>query len=105
MTVSALFRRRNTCSSPGRRGRRGRAGYAGRVAADLPFDTASWGRRVLALLVDYAAYGWRPRDDLALALYHLGDVAGSNEICRQILADPLLPPGERERIERNLRGA
>ena len=25
------------------------------AAADLPFDTASWGRRVLALLVDYAA--------------------------------------------------
>jgi uncharacterized RDD family membrane protein YckC len=25
------------------------------AAADLPFETASWGRRVLALLVDYAA--------------------------------------------------
>jgi tetratricopeptide (TPR) repeat protein len=55
------------------------------------------------LLVDYAAYGWRPRDDLALALYHLGDIAGSNEMCRQMLADPQLPPRERERIERNLR--
>ncbi|HEX7914635.1 glycosyltransferase [Rudaea sp.] len=54
------------------------------------------------LLVDRTAWGWRPRDDLALALFHLGDEAGCIGIYRQMLDDPELPPGERERVERNL---
>ena len=63
-------------------------------AIPLPQDT---------LLIDYAAYGWRPRDDLALALFHLGDIEGSNAVYREMLADPTLPARERERVERNLR--
>src|SRR3954452_1051224 len=54
-TVSALFRRCNgrrrgcVSAAPG-------AGYADPVPVqELPFETASWARRVLALLVDYAA--------------------------------------------------
>ena len=54
MTVSGLFRRRNRCPAADRR--TPAPGYPDRVpATELPFETASWGRRILALLVDYAA--------------------------------------------------
>lgn len=54
------------------------------------------------LLVDRTAWGWRVRDDLAIALFHLGDDAGCEAIYRQMLEDPNLPANERERIRRNL---
>src|SRR3954453_12480775 len=54
LTVTGLFRRRNR-SRPGSWGTTCR-GYPDRVpTTELPFETASWGRRVLALVVDYAA--------------------------------------------------
>jgi glycosyltransferase involved in cell wall biosynthesis len=54
------------------------------------------------LLVDHSAYGWRSRDDLAMALFHLGDEAGCAAAYRAMLADPALPAADRERVERNL---
>lgn len=54
------------------------------------------------LLVDRTASGWRARDDLAIALFHLGDEAGCVAIYRQMLDDPELPADERARVQRNL---
>lgn len=53
-------------------------------------------------LVDRTAYGWRPLDDLAIALFHLGDDPGCAAIYRRMLDDPELPTEERARVRRNL---
>lgn len=53
------------------------------------------------LFVNQNAYGWRPWDDLASALFELRDFQGSVSTYRRLLADPHLPPGERQRVERN----
>lgn len=53
------------------------------------------------LMVDMSVYCWRARDELALALYFLGDHAGCAQVCDELLADPRLPPNERERIGEN----
>ncbi len=63
-------------------------------ATPLPADT---------LLVNTNAYGWRPWDDLAVALFELKDLEGCAEAFRHILGHHQLPPAERERVERNLR--
>jgi glycosyltransferase involved in cell wall biosynthesis len=55
------------------------------------------------LLVDHSAYGWRSRDDLAIALFHLGDKAGCVAEYRVMLVDPALPGPERDRVQRNLK--
>jgi glycosyltransferase involved in cell wall biosynthesis len=55
------------------------------------------------LLVNTNAYGWRPWDDLAIALFELKDMEGCAEAFRHILGDHQLPPTERERVEKNLR--
>jgi glycosyltransferase involved in cell wall biosynthesis len=55
------------------------------------------------LLVDRSAWGWRSRDDLAMALFHLGDEAGCAQIYLQMLAAPDLPENEQVRIQRNLK--
>ena len=54
------------------------------------------------LLVDRSAWGWRSRDDLAIALFHLGDEAGCVQTYRQMLDAADLPESERTRIQRNL---
>lgn len=71
--------------------------YAKR-ACDTPLTTDK-------VLVDAAAYGWRPRDDLVRAAFALGDYRECIEACRQMLADPQLPPGDRARVQRNLQRA
>jgi tetratricopeptide (TPR) repeat protein len=54
------------------------------------------------LFVNKNAYGWRPWDDLAAAMFELRDFSGCASAYRRVLSDPLLPAGERERVERNL---
>ena len=63
-------------------------------ATPLPTDT---------LLVNTNAYGWRPWDDLAVALFELKDMEGCSEAFRHILSNHQLPPAERERVEKNLK--
>lgn len=53
-------------------------------------------------MVDRAAHGWRPRDDLAVGLFQLGEIAASVRIYREMLGDPGLPDSERARVQRNL---
>ncbi|TLY48118.1 MAG: family 2 glycosyl transferase [Gammaproteobacteria bacterium] len=55
-------------------------------------------------LVDLGAWSWKPLDDIAAALLQMGDEAGAVAAYRQMLADPLLPQGERQRVQRNLSG-
>jgi hypothetical protein len=78
-----------------KRQRYAQAGDCARAALALPQPSDT-------LLVEKAAYGWRPRDDLAIALFHLGDEAGCIDVYRQMLADPQLPASERERVQCNL---
>jgi hypothetical protein len=66
-----------------------------RIACATPMPTDT-------LLVNTNAYGWRPWDDLAVALFELKDAAGCIEALRHILSHHELPPAERERVERNL---
>jgi hypothetical protein len=54
------------------------------------------------LLVNQNAYGWRPWDDLALALFETRDFHGCAAAYRRLLADTRLPAAERERVVRNL---
>jgi glycosyltransferase involved in cell wall biosynthesis len=54
------------------------------------------------LFLDRAVYEWRARDELAVAAYWCGDKALSAQLCRELLADPRLPPDQRERVQKNL---
>jgi len=81
-----------------KRGRFAEAREYARRACGIPATTDT-------VLVDAAAYGWRPRDDLVRASFALGDYRECIEICRQMLQDPQLPRGDRARVERNLQRA
>ena len=52
--------------------------------------------------MDQTVYDWRARDEWSVAAYWCGDRELSARLCRELLADPRLPPGERERVQRNL---
>lgn len=78
-----------------KRGRFGQARDCARAAIALPPSTDR-------LLVDRSAWGWRSRDDLAMALFHLGDETACVGIYREMLTDSDLPGPERARIQRNL---
>ncbi|MEP7043306.1 MAG: glycosyltransferase [Dokdonella sp.] len=54
------------------------------------------------LFIDRTVYDWRGRDELSIALYYCDERAASAQLCRELLVDPRLPPGEQERIRRNL---
>ena len=54
------------------------------------------------LFIDRAAHTWRARDEFSIAAYWCADYADSARECRALLADPNLPSGERERVQRNL---
>lgn len=54
------------------------------------------------LLVDLDCYIWRPHDDLAMALFELGDRTGCAVVYRRLLADPRVPAAQVERMRRNL---
>ena len=54
------------------------------------------------LFIDRTVYDWRARDELAVSAYWCGDRELSARLCRELLADPRLPAGERERITKNL---
>ena len=45
---------------------------------------------------------WRARDEWSIAAYWCGDKALSARLCRELLADPRLPPEQRERVRANL---
>jgi glycosyltransferase involved in cell wall biosynthesis len=78
-----------------KRGRHAQARDCARAAIALP-PTGDH------LLVDRTAWGWRSRDDLAIALFHLGDESGCADVYRQMLSDPDFPANERARVLRNL---
>jgi glycosyltransferase involved in cell wall biosynthesis len=54
------------------------------------------------LFVDRGVHDWRARDELAVSSYWCGEYARSAQLCRELLASPLLPEAERARIEANL---
>ncbi|MFC5490941.1 glycosyltransferase [Dokdonella soli] len=54
------------------------------------------------LQVNHSAYGWLPRNALAGALFALKDYQGCLVACREMLADPSLPPAERARVNENI---
>lgn len=58
-----------------------------------------------SLRVNRPAYGWLARYELAAALYELRDYAACIAVCREMLADPLLPPGEVPRVRQNIAAA
>jgi GR25 family glycosyltransferase involved in LPS biosynthesis/tetratricopeptide (TPR) repeat protein len=68
--------------------------FASRAVA-IPFPAEE------RLFVDVGAHGWSARDELAIAEYYLGHHEASFDLNCALLADPLLPDGERERIEGN----
>ena len=67
----------------------------GRIAAALPVPGD-------LLFTDHTVYGWRARDEVAIAEYWCGNYAESARLCRELLADPRLPDGERARVQANL---
>ena len=66
-----------------------------RIAMELPVPED-------VLFIDQAVHAWRARDEFSVAAYWCGDYADSARECRNLLADPRLPIGERERVQRNL---
>ena len=68
---------------------------AAQIAANTPVPAD-------LLFLDSTVYEWRARDELAVAAYWVGDRELSARICRELLADPRLPAGQRERIKQNL---
>ncbi len=54
------------------------------------------------LFVSPDCYGWRARDELAVANYWVGRYDESAALARGLLADPALPDEHRSRIEQNL---
>ncbi len=67
----------------------------GRIAAALPVPGD-------LLFIDHTVYGWRARDEVAVAEYWCGNYAESARLCRELLADARLPAGERARVQANL---
>ena len=57
------------------------------------------------LFVSRHAHGWMPRYELAAALYALQDYAACVAVCREMLADPTLPPAEVPRVQQNIAAA
>ena len=57
------------------------------------------------LNVDLTVYHWRARDELALAAYFIDDYDTCLALWKELLADPRLPPNERERVKTNLEAA
>ena len=55
------------------------------------------------LFLDAAVYGWRAREELALALYYSGNKAEAANVWRGLLAGGDLPASERPRVQENLR--
>lgn len=58
-----------------------------------------------ALIVEASVYEWRARDELAVACFACGERRESARLWRELLADPRLPAGERQRVQRNLDAA
>lgn len=54
------------------------------------------------LFVVPACYGWRARDELSISSYWVGRYDESAALAQAVLANPELPAGERERVEKNL---
>lgn len=54
------------------------------------------------LFLDEEVYVWRARDELALASHFVGDHQIALALATDLLADPRLPEGQRERISANL---
>jgi len=71
------------------------ARHFAQIAASLPVPDD-------VLFIDRAVHDWRARDELSIATYWCGDYAQSAALCRELLAGPHLPPGERERVQKNL---
>jgi hypothetical protein len=66
-----------------------------RIAYAMPLPTDS-------PRVNRHAYGWQLRHELAAALYALAAYAARIAVCRETLADPLLPPHEVPRVQQNI---
>lgn len=77
-------------------GRHASAWVHARAAAALPMPAD-------LLFVDHSVYRWRARDEQAIAAYYVGRGDECAALCEALLADPALPPSERERIEANAR--
>lgn len=54
------------------------------------------------LFVDLAAYGWRGKDELALAAFYTGRIDLARQLWQALLAGAALPDSECSRVERNL---
>jgi len=72
------------------------------AARDFARVAASTPRPEDVLFIDQTVYDWRARDELAVSSYWCGERELSARLCRELLADPLLPAGERERVQNNL---
>jgi tetratricopeptide (TPR) repeat protein len=57
------------------------------------------------VIVDTGVYRWRARDELAIACFFLGDYATCAQLYEDILAVPVLPAADRERMRENLESA
>jgi glycosyltransferase involved in cell wall biosynthesis len=64
-------------------------------AAELPLTDD-------VLFVTPGSYLWRARDELSVTSYWVGRFAESAALAEALLADPNLPPEERERVRKNL---
>lgn len=75
------------------------------VAALAAARAQSLARPDDTMWVDEEVYAWRSRDEHAVSAYWTGDYATCAALSRDLLADDLLPPAQRERLEANLRHA
>lgn len=75
-----------------------------RVVAGYPFARAAVEipRPADRLFIDESVYAWRARDELSVAAYWAGRYEESLKLSQHLLSSAQLPPGERERIQKNL---
>jgi len=76
------------------RGRYASAYLHARAAAALPQPDD-------LLFLDASAYRWRARDEQAVCAYYVGRREECATLCRELLADPALPPSEHARVAAN----
>ena len=54
------------------------------------------------LFVEHSVYAWQAVDEFAVSAYWVGEYVASLDACEQLLGNPELPPGEVERVKKNL---
>ena len=57
------------------------------------------------LFVNHSVYEWKAKDELAVSAYWVGNYQLCHDLCLELLANPTIPEGDKQRFQENLRFA